>query len=108
MGGASGIIFAALIYAKYKNSLVKWYILTLLVWTLNELTDIVSYYIREILLIESHVLNRLLNDIAFLTLDIFAYLLPMLVYRLLRKKVKSRYNGDSSIDSWGMHFPSYL
>jgi len=90
IGGASGIILAFLIYRRNRNRLIKWYIWTLLVWTVNELTGFASFYTREIVQSQSRILDSLLEVLASFTLGIFAYLLPVLVFKLARKILSPR------------------
>jgi DNA-binding CsgD family transcriptional regulator len=90
IGGASGIILAFLIYRRNRNRLIKWYIWTLLVWTVNELTGFASFYTREIVQIQSRILDSLLEVLSSFTLGIFTYLLPVLVFKLARKILSPR------------------
>lgn len=90
IGGASGIILALLIYQRNRNRLIEWYIWTLLVWTANELAGFTSFYTREIIQIQSRVLDSLLEVLASITLGIFAYLLPVLVFKLAGKILSTR------------------
>lgn len=85
IGGASGIILALLIYRRNRNGLIKWYIWTLLVWTVNELTGFASFYTREIVEIQNRVLDSWLEVFASFTLGIFTYLLSVLVFKLAGK-----------------------
>jgi DNA-binding CsgD family transcriptional regulator len=84
LGGASGLTLAILIYLRFKNSLIVWYILALACWMANQVVDLVHLYLNGILGVVDDLLNAAMDDAAFFTIGLFAYLWYKLAFELFR------------------------
>ncbi len=86
LGGSGGVAITFFLYRKNNNPLVKIYFLALLFWTLNELVELVYFYITLILKINNDIVNLLQYDLQFVVAGILGLTFIFLVEGFIRKK----------------------
>ncbi len=95
MAGSSGIILAAMVSRRNDNPLIKSYLYTLILWSVNQGLASLFVYINELAHFQNAILNALLNDADYLTLGLFLYAFVNLVrqffYRSMSVKGKWLY-----------------
>ncbi|MBU1101167.1 MAG: LuxR C-terminal-related transcriptional regulator [Bacteroidetes bacterium] len=85
--GASGIVISALLYFRNKNKVIKIYFQALIYWTLAQFVTHSFYYFNEIIFLHKENLNLILNDLSFIFLAPFIYLLLILVHEIFNIKL---------------------
>jgi DNA-binding CsgD family transcriptional regulator len=84
MAGSTGILLAAMVSLKNRNPLIKQYMVTLGLWSLNMAQLLVFVYLNEFLGIDSPVINALLNDAGYAALGFFIYAIIKLTHGLFK------------------------
>lgn len=85
--GASGIVISGLLYFRHKNDVIKTYFKTLIFWTLAQFVSNTFYYFNEIIHINVDLYNFILNDLTFMFIAPFAYLLMVLIHEVFQIKL---------------------
>ena len=82
VSGSSGIVISGLLYLRNKNTVIKTYFLALLFWTFSLFFYHIFYYLNEVIHNSSELLDAALNDLTFLFLAPFVYLLMQLIHEI--------------------------
>lgn len=88
--GASGLVISILLYLKNKNEVIKTYFWTLLLWTISQLFYHLFYYFNEVIYYSDILLNYVLNDLTFVFIGLFVYLLMILINMIFNVKLGKR------------------
>ncbi len=88
VSGSSGIVISGLLYLKNKNSIIRTYFFALLFWTISQFFFHIFYYLNEVVHYSSRFTNALLNDLTFVFIAPFVYLLMILIHEIFHVKME--------------------
>ena len=84
ISGSSGIVISGLLYLSHKTRLIKIYFLALVFWTVSQLFYHVFYYLNEVIHYTDQFVNVLLNDLTFVFIAPFVFLLIILIHEIFK------------------------